>query len=121
MKQDLELIRKIILLIEDSAHGFAPTVIKIENYSQEQIDYHAYLIIDAGLAVGNITTNTLSQSPQAVLRNLTSSGHDFAVTARSETMWKKAMDTVKEKGGTITVGVLIQLLATIVKTHYGLS
>ncbi len=78
-------------------------------------------MIEAGLAVGNITTNTLSQSPQAVLRNLTSAGHDFAETARSETIWKRAMDTVKEKGGAITVGVLTQLLANLVKTHYGLS
>jgi hypothetical protein len=43
---------------------------------------------------------------------------DFAETARSETIWKRAMDTVKEKGGAITVGVLTQLLANLVKTHY---
>jgi hypothetical protein len=52
---------------------------------------------------------------------LTSAGHDFAENARSETIWKRAMDTVKEKGGAITVGVLTQLLASLVKTHYGLS
>jgi hypothetical protein len=31
------------------------------------------------------------------------------------------MNTVKEKGGSVTLGVLTQLLSTLAKQHFGLS
>jgi hypothetical protein len=34
---------------------------------------------------------------------LTWEGHEFLDAARDEKRWKKAMSTVKEKGGTITI------------------
>lgn len=46
-------------------------------------------------------------------------GHDFLDAARNEKIWKKAMKTVGEKGGTVTLGVLTQLLSTLVKHEFG--
>jgi hypothetical protein len=47
-------------------------------------------------------------------------GHDFLDTARDENQWKKAMTTVNEKGGAVTIGVLIQILSDLMKQSFGL-
>jgi hypothetical protein len=47
-------------------------------------------------------------------------GHDFLEAAQDETLWQKAMTTVNEKGGAVTVGVLTQILSALVKQSFGL-
>jgi hypothetical protein len=39
MKRDMDLVRKIALLIEEHPSGFAPTNITVEGYSHDQIGY----------------------------------------------------------------------------------
>jgi hypothetical protein len=46
-------------------------------------------------------------------------GHDFLEAAQDETLWQKAMATVNEKSGAVTVGVLIQILSALVKQSFG--
>ena len=41
MKRDMELIRKLVLALEDAPSGYAPGVLEIEGYTPEQIGYHA--------------------------------------------------------------------------------
>ena len=50
MKRDPDLIRKIILAVEDLPTGLVLDKIKIDGYTREQIGYHSYLIVDSGLA-----------------------------------------------------------------------
>ena len=116
----MDLIRKLALALEEAPFGYAPDSLKIEGYTEEQIGYHAHLMIDAGLATGSDTTHMESSSPEAVLTSLTWAGHEFADAARDETRWKKAMGIVQEKGGSITISVLTQLLTTLMKGALGL-
>lgn len=119
MKRDLDLIRKMLLVIEDSPSGWAPDL-KIEGYSDTQVGYHAYLMIDAGLARGNDVSTSGSQAPEGLITNLTWAGHEFAEAARDETLWKKAMGIVAEKGGNITLDVMKQLLISLMRGTLGL-
>jgi hypothetical protein len=52
MKRDLELIRNITLAVENTPTGYVQEKIEIDGYSKDQIGYHAYLLVDAGLAKG---------------------------------------------------------------------
>lgn len=52
MKRDLNLVRKMLLAIEEAPTGWAPEL-SFEGYTQAQVGYHAYLLIDAGLARGS--------------------------------------------------------------------
>lgn len=119
MKRDLDLIRKILLTIEDAPNGYAPDL-KIDGYTDEQVGYHAYLIINAGLAVGDDVSSTGTNSPEGMITNLNWAGHEFAEAARDDTRWKKAMGIVKEKGGSITMDVLKDLLTSLMKGAIGL-
>lgn len=119
MKRDLELMRKMVIAIEDAPSGWAPDL-KFDGYSDAQVGYHAYLLIDAGLARGQDASTMGSDAPQGFITSLTWAGHEFADAARDETRWKKAMGVVQEKGGTVTIGVLTQLLIALMKGALGL-
>ena len=120
MKRDLDLIRKLVLAIEDSPTGYASDSIDIPGYSPEQIAYHSYLLVDSDLAKGVDVTTISSTSPEWRVLYLTSAGHDFADAARDESRWRKATETVKDKAGSVTLDVMKQLLISLLKNTLGL-
>lgn len=119
MKRDLDLIRKIILAVEDLPTGTVLHDIKVEGYSPAEIGYHSYLIVDAGLAKGNDVQTLSDTSPNWQILQLTSEGHEFAEAARNETTWNKAKGIVKEKGGGATLDVMKQVLIGVIKHALG--
>jgi hypothetical protein len=106
----MDLIRKMVLLIESSPNGWAPDTITIDGYTPAQIGYHSYLLVDAGLASGTDITNSESSGPEYMISRLTSAGHDFADACRNDTIWAKAKGIVKEKTGSVTIEIMKQLL-----------
>jgi hypothetical protein len=119
MKRDHDLIRRMVLAIEDAPSGWAPDL-SVEGYTPAQVGYHAYLLVDGGLARGVDVSTHGSQGPEALITSLTWAGHDFADAARDDTRWKSAMRTVAEKGGIVTFDVLKQLLVVLMKGAFGL-
>jgi hypothetical protein len=120
MRRDLDLLRAMVLKIEDSPQGWAPQDLAVDGYSPDELGYHSYLLVDAGLAHGSDTSCAGSEGPSALITHLTWSGHEFAEAARNDTLWNKAMGLVKSKGGAITLPVLTQLLSFYMKTYFGL-
>jgi hypothetical protein len=119
VKRDMDLIRKIVLAVEDAPTGYAPKL-AFDGYDNETVSYHAYLMIQAGLATGVEVTHQRSPGPEAILTGLTWEGHEFADAARDETRWKKAMGIVQEKGGAVGFDVLKDLLSHLAKLGLGL-
>jgi len=120
MKRDMELIRKLVLKLEDAPTSFAPGNLSVEGYTHEQIGYHAYLMIQAGLATGADVQTMGSSGHIGILTGLTWAGHEFADSARDEKRWKQAMGIVQQKGGSVTLSVLTDLLTTLAKNALGL-
>ncbi len=60
MKRDLNLIRKLVLMVEDAPTAWAPKL-TVEDYSESQVGYHAHLLIEAGLARGVDVTTLVSE------------------------------------------------------------
>lgn len=118
MKRDLELIRKMTLLIVDDPEAFAPHPLGIEGYTDGQIGYHAYLMIDAGLAVGTNMTCIGADGPNYRITHLTSAGHNFADKARPQFIWDEAMDALKQLGfKSASVGMAKKLLDRTIRKH----
>lgn len=61
------------------------------------------------------------EAPQGMITSLTWAGHEFAEAARDDARWKKAMGLVAEKGGSITLDVMKDLLVSLMKSTFGLS
>lgn len=121
MKCDMNLVRKILLEIENRELGRIYTDIEIDSYSREQIYYHCYIMLQEGLIEGTMYPELLcGTSPQAIPKNLTWKGHEFIEAARNDTLWKKAITIAQEKGVSITIPVISQLLTSLIKNQLGL-
>jgi hypothetical protein len=112
MQRDMDLVRQILLKVEEHPTGFAPNKIKIDGYTSEQIGYHAYIMGEAGLLnVIDVTTND-SSGPEAMIQSMTWNGHEFLEAAREPGRWKDAKNVVNKAGGAsfeVFKAVLIEL------------
>lgn len=129
MKRDWELIRSILYKAESIENSYPMVFIKrnlsyggksnkleIEDEREFARYYQNVLCIgDSDLAI----VRDLGKDVGVTLDRLTMAGHDFLDAARNEKIWKKAMKTVGEKGGAVTLGVLTQLLGALVKHEFG--
>jgi Hypothetical protein (DUF2513) len=120
MKRDLELIRQLMLAIELKDTRFSTESIKIDGYNSSQINYHLQLLVEAELAIGEVRNYWGSDRPKIVIEKLSWEGCNFLDDARNESVWQKTMEIVKDKGGSISVGALTQLLASVAKQLVGL-
>lgn len=98
MKRDIDLVRTILLSIENgkdaNGHGFIR--LNIPGRSQEEVSYHVGLLYEAGLvdAVNLSTLNSYEWQP----KGLTWRGHQFLDSARDESSWEQAKKELKKIG-----------------------
>lgn len=120
MKRNMELVRKLALALEDDPSGFAPKNLQIDGYNKEEIGYHLYIMMEAGLIRGADVTTLGSNSPEAIAINLSWAGHEFADAARDPDRWQIAMQLAKEKAGSVTLDILIKLLTSLMSSALGI-
>ena len=131
MKRDWDLLRWILNEAESCKAGY-PLVLTIGLYGSphyalnigkrdyEEVCEHMLYLGDQGLAEVRSFGRTQSGSAGVVIDRLTMTGHDFLEAARDNTRWNKAKKIINEKGSTITIGVLTQLLTALMKESIGL-
>ena len=120
MKRDIDLVRHILLFIEQHEHGTAPRDMAIDGYTEEQIGYHVHLMGQAGLLKVADVTSFSSTSPEAIPISMLWDGHDFLDAARSETIWNRAKQKLGSNLTSVPFAVLKALLVDYVKESIGL-
>ena len=112
MKRDMDLVRQILLDIEESDE-WRPSALPIEGVDDEVVSYHVQLLAQAGLieAIEKTTLSTLLWHP----KTLTWEGHEFLDAARDNTRWNNAKKQALEIGGTLTFEALKLTLGRIVR------
>lgn len=105
MKLDLDLVRKILLDIEEkeTVDGYNGTP-EISGYTNDIIEYHVRLMDQGGL---------LSYSPFKggyFIEGLTWSGHEFIALSKNNKIWEKAKTTMIEKGIAFTIDLAANLM-----------
>jgi Hypothetical protein (DUF2513) len=121
MKRDMDLIRLILMRIEE--HNEASDVPPAEN-ERQTIGYHLRLMTEAGLIDGvdveeDHVTGEIIWFLKPVPR-LTWAGHEFLDAARNDTVWKEAKKKAGGAFGSISFAVLTQLLMQVAKQHLGM-
>ncbi|MFZ1128912.1 DUF2513 domain-containing protein [Methanoregula sp.] len=119
MKRDMDLVRKILLAMEANPQGFFNEMPAIEGYSSDQVGYHVYLMMQAGLVEGSDVTTLGSESPEAIPSCLTWQGHDFLDASRDDNRWTTAKEIFRQAGGVsfeVAKEVLAKLMMTSVTT-----
>src|SRR6056297_2688268 len=114
MKRDMGLIREILLQAEASPTGFVGEI-DIDGRDPHEVNYHCYLIGDAGLAVVKDQTDLKSPGPEARIHYLTSAGHDFLDAAREPRRWQQARERLQKAGGEATIRVWTDLLTKMLR------
>ena len=100
MQRDMELIRKILITIEDKYVDVAlnSSEISIDGYDMKTIGYHCSILHDAGLLdyfKGQYGGNELLFF---FVGRLTWDGHEFLDKIKNDTVWNRTTTTIKEKG-----------------------
>jgi hypothetical protein len=124
MKRDMNLIRELLLLVEESKVELWVSNLEIDGYTDEEIAYNGYLMIDGGLAEGRQTTENDGMGgkrPVAqTLTNLTWEGHEFFDSIRNDSIWKNTLNYIKEKGGNVPFNLIPPITALFAKQYFGL-
>jgi hypothetical protein len=117
MKRDMDLIRKIILDIEEQPlekYGMgAASINEIEGYSKAEIMYHIRLLIEAGF-VSAIDVSSHGDGLAYTRPRLTWQGYEFLEAIRNDARWNKVKGMM-EKAGAFVVVVAQQVAIDLIK------
>ncbi|MDE0101565.1 MAG: DUF2513 domain-containing protein [Bryobacterales bacterium] len=108
MKRDMNLIREILVEIEDAYNGRNRVQIhSVEGHSGIKVAYHVRLLVDAGYV--NAGTINTSDGTTHLIRGITWEGHEFLDAVRSENVWRRVQKKLKEIGGQASMITVKQL------------
>ena len=120
MKRDLDLIRDVLLKMEDTLPGttYNNEDFVISGHEPEEVHFHMWLLKDAGLIEGlDVTTNAGSE---VIPTLITMAGYDFLEAAKNDTIWNKAKDSITSMGGGASLSVVKTLLTKLTMNELGL-
>jgi predicted transcriptional regulator len=103
--------------IEEKSGGIRIVEIDLTDYTPLQVSYHIMQLHQAGFIKAHDTTTTAGFSWEAT--TLTWEGHEFLDAIRSDTVWKKIKDTVKEKGVEMPFAILKSLALKLAGGLFG--
>lgn len=106
MTRDMELVRKILLYIEENYVDVALYNIEIEGYDLKTTAYHCKLCYENGLITDYKGSYAEGGLTDFGVSSLTWKGHDFLEKIRNENTWNKTKKVIKEKGLAMTISVV---------------
>jgi hypothetical protein len=122
MKRDPDLIRKLLVHLEEKPNDEVITELEFDDYNKIDVMYHFVLMDQAGLL--RCERETSSTTSDRVIRvypfSLTWQGHEFLEASRNEKLWNKAKELIKQKSGGLSLDVLKALLISMAKESVGL-
>ena len=108
MKRDLDLVRRILLQVEEGGDNVSPSdwnAFIDDGYDLEMIHYHVRLLHEAGL----IEADEIVPG-QWWPERMTWSGHEFLDAARNEKLWQETKQRVEKRAGSVPFLVFHELL-----------
>ena len=98
MTRDMELIRELLLRLEEAPTGFAG-LSSLEGRSDSEVGYNLHLLYQAGLVEGSVTTSMGDDGPRISAQRLTWEGHDFLEAIKTPSVWRKVRERLKPLDG----------------------
>ncbi|MCR4944619.1 MAG: DUF2513 domain-containing protein [Clostridium sp.] len=114
MKRDMDLVRLILLKIEEDYKSTALYNIKIEGYDNETVAYHCKIMKEAGLISAYNSQYADNSLYGFGVGGLTWEGNDFLDKVRDNSRWKKIKDTATKKGLPLILDVIKQIADTVI-------
>lgn len=110
MKRDLELLRKLLLSIEESDDiPVHPDQLAKLCHDQNLLNYHIHLLFEAGF-IEAIESNIMGNPiPQYLILYLSNSGCDYLDSVRDVTVWNKVKSCLSSVGGNVALNIVQEL------------
>lgn len=123
MKRDIDLIRKLLIYLEEKPDDKIVKAedVEIDTHDKNDIMYHFILMDQAGLirCERQCSSSTHDRVINVYPFSLTWDGHEFLEASRNESTWNNAKSIVLSKSGALSWDVLKALLISMAKTSVG--
>lgn len=114
MKFDPDLMRSILLDVEEIPAGEAVGGFEYENHNQAEVNRHTQILIDEEFIEGMWEGDEQNFPTFFRVTDLTYRGHQFLENARSDTRWKRALSSIRDSGKSMSIAVIEAVLVKIV-------
>ena len=115
MKRDLDLIREILLQVEERKDSNTLGLVDVEGRSRDEVCGHVQMLEGAGFVDG------ASYESVPMIVRLTWEGHDFLDSVRDDSVWSAVKKKLTAVGGSTSIDVLKALVTQVVKGKLGLT
>ncbi|AHG75388.1 hypothetical protein X808_8650 [Mannheimia varigena USDA-ARS-USMARC-1296] len=113
MKRNWDLIRKILLKLEEKADSISwLESTDIKGYDAKTVAYHYKLLSNAGL-IEAIDVSSLEEEDFSAT-SLTWQGHEFLDKIRNDSVWNKVKSTVQSKSLDLSFDVIKTVATKII-------
>ena len=106
MKRDWDLVREILLNLEECASSrgrLRPE--DVAGRDREIVSYHMQILMEAGLIIGECS-RSIGAPLYCTAHRLTWTGHEFLDQVRNHTAWNRIKGVARERGLDITLDVI---------------
>lgn len=100
MKRDMELVRKLLLHIEEncgSRHLQSPEI-GVDGYEPDEIAYNVRCMVDGELLDVIDATAMQDRFGHYIIKGITWKGHDFLDSVRNDGVWSRTKERLKPLG-----------------------
>lgn len=113
MKFDPELMRSILLDMEEVPAGQAAHGFNYEDRDQAEVNRHTQILIEEDFLDGKWVGDHQNFPTDFRITDLTYRGHQFLANAKNDSLWKNAMTTIKSSGKTMSIAVIEAVLVKL--------
>lgn len=117
MKRDWDVVRKILLALEE-VEGPSADLRSVEGIDDPVFIYHVDLLEKAGLIEAKVVKAMVGPIAAIAFR-LTWQGHEFLDSIRPKPIWDKVKSEAKEKGIDLTLSAIKTLAEMAMKAAIG--
>lgn len=125
MKRDLDLLRKILLAIENADefcyyNGIPDLASDIGCSNLELVSFHVSLLVDNNyIEVSDISCCGINYDDY-VIKRLTADGCDYLDNIRNDTIWNRTKEVISNAGGTCALDIVKSIAGKIILNQAGI-
>lgn len=116
MNRDMDIVRRIALATTDLEYNRVLT--GLDDIDEITFGVHVIWMSEAGLVQATIQEFQSGEPPKVRVRRLTWDGCEFADAVRSDTIWRKAKESVLNPATSFTFGLLKEWLAAEIRNGF---
>ena len=119
MKRDMDLVRQIMLKIEELPAG-PPVQFRMGEVEDPVMLAHLEMMIATGLVNGKITQPYGARGAVIIVSGLSWEGHEWIDTVRSESVWESTKAALLDKAGVVSFELSKAVATQLMRRQLGL-